>query len=372
MLATIVVVNHNYGRFLEAAIDSALAQTYSETEVVVVDDGSTDDSRTVIASYGRDVVAVLRENGGQASAWNAGLAASGGEAICFLDADDELGPAALEQSVPLLTPPGVVKVHWPLLEIDETGRATGLVTPREELPRGDLLERVLSDGPHSYPTPAASGKLWSRRFLSRVMPFPPDAQRAHGADVYVSTVAPLYGRLDRVAEPQGTYRLHGANNWAALSFDDKARFDLAAFELHCDALGEHCAILGLPATAERWKRDSWLRRRYEAALEIAGTVPTGHQFVLVDQDEWGMDETAGRRAIPFLEREGRYWGFPSDDSAGVEELERQRRAGVRYVAVGWPAFWTLEHFPGMRAYLHESSDHVFESDRVIVFALADS
>lgn len=371
MRASVVVVNHNYGRFLRAAIDSALRQTHSDTQVVVVDDGSTDDSRAIIASYGDAIVAVLQENAGQAAAWNAGLAASDGTAVCFLDADDELASTALEQSVPLLADPGVVKVHWPLLEADATGRMSGALAPREELPRGDLRETVVGDGPHSYPTPAASGKLWKRAFLDRVMPLPATARRAHGADVYMSTIAPLYGRLERLTEPEGTYRLHGGNNWAAMSFDEQARFDLAAFELHCDALAEHCAKLGIPADADRWKRGSWLRRRCEAAATIARRVPEGDAFVLVDHNEWGMDETAGRRAIPFLERDGGYWGFPPDDAAAIDELERQRRAGARYVAVGQPALWSLEHYPGMRDYLYESSRDVSEADSVVVFALED-
>src|ERR1700757_584817 len=68
--ATVVINNYNYGQFLGTAIESALGQTYANTEVVVVDDGSTDDSREIIASYGDRVRAVLKSNGGQASAFN--------------------------------------------------------------------------------------------------------------------------------------------------------------------------------------------------------------------------------------------------------------------------------------------------------------
>src|SRR3712207_2571509 len=94
---SIVVNNHNYGRFLRVAIDSALGQTLTPTEVIVVDDGSTDDSRAIIAGYGDRVVAILKENGGQGSAFNAGFAASHGQAVIFLDADDVLLPDIAEQ-----------------------------------------------------------------------------------------------------------------------------------------------------------------------------------------------------------------------------------------------------------------------------------
>ena len=69
----IVVNNFNYARFLTAAVDSALAQRGTDVHVIVVDDGSTDDSRDLIASYGDRVTPVLKENGGQASAFNAGF-----------------------------------------------------------------------------------------------------------------------------------------------------------------------------------------------------------------------------------------------------------------------------------------------------------
>jgi len=83
----IVVDNFNYGRFLGEAIDSALAQTHPHVGVIVVDDGSTDESRNVLARYDDRIDVVLKENGGQASALNAGLARCSGDAVIFLDAD---------------------------------------------------------------------------------------------------------------------------------------------------------------------------------------------------------------------------------------------------------------------------------------------
>lgn len=87
-LVSILINNYNYGSFLSQAIDSALNQTYPNIEVIVVDDGSQDNSQAVIYSYGDTIIPVLKANGGQASALNAGFLNSSGDIICLLDADD--------------------------------------------------------------------------------------------------------------------------------------------------------------------------------------------------------------------------------------------------------------------------------------------
>ena len=86
--ASIIITSYNYEKFLPRAIDSALKQTYPEKEIIVVDDGSTDNSRHIINSYGDQITPVFKENGGRASALNAGFFASQGEIIFLLDADD--------------------------------------------------------------------------------------------------------------------------------------------------------------------------------------------------------------------------------------------------------------------------------------------
>src|SRR5687767_8093344 len=127
--ASVIITNYNYGRYLNAAIDSALSQTYTPCEVVVVDDGSTDGSAELVAAYRDRVVPVFTEHGGQAAAFNAGFAASCGDVVCFLDADDVLLPRALEDAVVHFSNPDVTKVHWMFSGIDESGEATGEIIP---------------------------------------------------------------------------------------------------------------------------------------------------------------------------------------------------------------------------------------------------
>jgi glycosyltransferase involved in cell wall biosynthesis len=85
---TVLINNYNYGRYLDKAIESALQQTYKNTEILVVDDGSTDNSPEVMKRYGKFITPVFKSNGGQASAVNKGFDSITGDYVFFLDADD--------------------------------------------------------------------------------------------------------------------------------------------------------------------------------------------------------------------------------------------------------------------------------------------
>src|SRR3954447_15747865 len=137
----IVVNNYNYDRFLAAAVESALAQTHPRTAVIVVDDGSSDDSRQVLAGFEERVSLVLKENGGQSSALNAGLRLCEGDVVLFLDSDDVLHPdAAAAVAAAVAAEPPVAKVQFRMEVIDAEGRPTGEIKPplHLPLPQGDL------------------------------------------------------------------------------------------------------------------------------------------------------------------------------------------------------------------------------------------
>jgi glycosyltransferase involved in cell wall biosynthesis len=99
---TVLITSYNTGRFLRAAIDSALSQDYEPLEVVVVNDGSKDDTGKILDSYGTRIVGIHQENRGCAGARNAGLEVSTGEVVIILDADDLLMPGAVSAKVRLL------------------------------------------------------------------------------------------------------------------------------------------------------------------------------------------------------------------------------------------------------------------------------
>ena len=373
-LASIVINNYNYARFLKQAIESALNQTYQNTEVIVVDDGSTDGSRDIIAGYKDKIKSVFKANGGQTSAVNAGFRVSQGSVILFLDADDALFSTAIERAVDVVQGE-VAKAQWRLILVDgdsiETGKA--LIT---DLP-ADPRELILSKGPLSYPSPPMSGNAWSRRFLEEVFPLPElDKQfkivskGAEGPDAYLSGLAPLFGRVIGVPEPLGYYRVHGMNGYASLPFDERARHDRLLFDRCVAVVDEYCKKMGIDVDPELWRRNSWEHRVCRAAHEITTLMPEGASFILVDEEQWSAGEfVAGRRRIPFLERDGQYWGCPSDDATAIRDLERLRRWAADYIVFAWPAFWWLDHYSGFGRYLHSQFRCVLQNNDVVMFDL---
>jgi glycosyltransferase involved in cell wall biosynthesis len=91
-LVTVIVVCHNYGRYLAEAIDSALAQTYSPLEVLVIDDGSSDDSVAVASRYADRIRLLTQANVGLERTVNRAVAAATGTLFCLLSADDAYAP----------------------------------------------------------------------------------------------------------------------------------------------------------------------------------------------------------------------------------------------------------------------------------------
>ncbi len=219
----IVVTSHNYARFLPAAIDSALAQTHPSVCVLVVDDGSTDDSPAIIAGYGDRVHAIIKPNGGQASGFNAALADCRGDAVVFLDADDELEPeAAARAAGELGADPSLAKVQWRMSAIDAEGRRTGVTLPPVGLglPQGDQRRAELAFA-FDLTWMATSGNAFPRWALERILPMPEAPYRVN-ADWYLQHLTPLLGPVRSLDEPLSRRRFHGDNAYGS----DAATLDL--------------------------------------------------------------------------------------------------------------------------------------------------
>ncbi len=211
----IVVNNFNYGRYVAAAIDSALAQSHPHVTVIAVDDGSTDGSHEILREYSGRVELVFKENGGQASAVNAGFARCTGEVVIFLDADDVLLPdAAALVAAAFAGDPGVAKVQYRMEVIDRDGRPVGVVkpTPHLPLPEGDVRRAELTF-PFDLVWLPMSGTAFRADVLRRILPVPENEYPVCGADWYLVHLATLLGTVRSLDDIAACYRVHGTNRY---------------------------------------------------------------------------------------------------------------------------------------------------------------
>ena len=112
--------------------------------------------------------------------------------------------------------------------------------------------------------------------------------------------------------------------------------------------------------------------RISVSEVIASLISPGDTFILVDQATWGVNQIAGRRALPFLERDGQYWGLPPDDETAIRELERLRIGGARFIVFTQLALWWLHYYFGLRDFLRSNFRCVLDNDRLMVFDLGSS
>ena len=212
---SVIIPTYNYGRYLGEAIDSALGQTLPPLEVIVVDDGSTDDTPQVLASYGDRIRVVRQKNSGVAVARNSGIAAARGDYVAFLDADDVWLPRKLELQLALFDG-AVGLVHCGV----EFGT-------KVQLPRinGDVADALLLLQPDVIHGPGSTVVV-PTRVAQEIGGFDPTLPASEDWD-FIYRVATRH-RAAGVPEPLVRYRKHGSGR-----HDDIARMErgmLLAFE----------------------------------------------------------------------------------------------------------------------------------------------
>ena len=145
MTVSIVVASYNYGQYLREALDSIRAQTLANWEAIIVDDGSSDDSARVASTYLNDprFRLIERLHQGQPATKNTGIAASRGEFIAFLDADDRWHPAKLAKQLALMQRPEVGVAYSRRRLINPNGQVTG--ADERTLYRGQITSSMYRD-----------------------------------------------------------------------------------------------------------------------------------------------------------------------------------------------------------------------------------
>lgn len=212
-LVSVLIANYNYGRYLCDAVQSLNAQTYPYWELIVCDDGSTDDSSTVLADLAKQhprITAVFKENGGQASAWNVAYEHARGEVIALLDADDWFHPDKLDKVVSALKRHPRAGLVYHQMQRTDAGRQPIMKPFPEELPAGWLCEAAMQSGGVGF-QPSTTSILGIRReFTTRLFPIPEELR--HAGDAYIGMAAAVTTEIAAIPEPLAYYRQHGDND----------------------------------------------------------------------------------------------------------------------------------------------------------------
>jgi glycosyltransferase involved in cell wall biosynthesis len=216
---TVVIDSYNYGGYIEKALDGVLAQDFAaeEMEILVVDDGSTDDTRARVAKYADRVKYIYKANGGQASAFNCGMAEATGELIFLLDADDTWQPGKLRRIAGLFAEhPEVGMIYHGYDEVEEaSGKRSAIRAP---VLSGFLAERKLDLISYwIYPT---STLAFRRSCMQKLLPVPEGLKIQ--ADAYLAALAIFLGPVLGLAESLTSYRVHGKNLFHANGGADKS------------------------------------------------------------------------------------------------------------------------------------------------------
>jgi len=198
-VSTVIPV-HNGEATIARAIESALAQDFDGVEVVAVDDGSTDSTPAILEGYGSRIKVVMQPNRGPAAARNAGVAASGGEYIAFLDADDVWLPGYLAKTCAALDAnPKAVLAFTDIIAVDEAGARIDLPPVGCAPSMDDLMRRG------SRITPSAA--VMRRSAFDLCGGFCEEFRRPSHEDPWMWLLAREHGEFEYVAEPLVIYRV---------------------------------------------------------------------------------------------------------------------------------------------------------------------
>lgn len=392
---TIFIPTYNRAPLLRTCLGSVLSQDYPDFQVVVLDDASSDDTQAVVHSFKDSRVTCLGNdvNLGLVGNWMRALELNASQYFTILPDDDVMLPGFIRLSVTALDGHPDAAFSTGLTEyIDAEGEVRdrqvvtdfpeGLIHgmalldcvvagtvwtihPATVMLRAAALTEVGSfKAVHSkhlfdlnlYCRLAANFDLFLfQRRLAQVRQHPEQARELELQAIEGSRqLAMTSERIDAIGylmhserAADGSYRAWLAERLQTLN---QVRSDLT-----CRLVPS----LGISAT-------EWMQMETQ---HIALVIPPENKFILVNENMWAPESVAGRIAVPFLERDGQYWGEPENDQIAIQEVERMRGCGSSFMVFSPPGFWWLDYYAQFHRYLRLEYQCVMDDDRLVVFDL---
>jgi glycosyltransferase involved in cell wall biosynthesis len=246
---SVIIPSYNHAHYVQDAIQSVLNQDYDDYEIIVIDDGSKDNTREVVARFGEKIRYIWQENKGLPGARNTGIKAANGDLIALLDSDDTWLPGFLSATVARLEgDPRLGAVHTGFYFVDEHGQRLPQVST-ETVPDDQMYDRLL-DGEFFVPAAVVT----RRECFDRVGLFDEAFRGSEDWDIWLR-VARAY-RFAGIPTPLVNYRMHSSNMTKDPEY--MLNYQLMVVEKH----------FGLPDGApERWPPER--QRAYAAVYRYA-------------------------------------------------------------------------------------------------------
>ena len=380
---SVIIPCYDLGEFLEEAVDSVIAQTRAPDELIVVDDGSTDE-RTLDALEDlrrRGIVVYRTPNQGAPSARNHGIERARGEYILCLDADDVLMPEYLERTVARMDDSPHVGIVATQLEF--FGKVTGTWRPR------------------AYSLPAMLGKnclpsasLFRRVCWAEVGGYTPELEACHDWDLWLSIVergwtwdvveAVLYRYRRRDGSISDHREAHRPRIIADMMRRHRATYAAHAIDAVVEMDGELRSAL---SRLDRYKLDNVKQAERIRALEQAARPPVDEQVtrfgafvdaqlppgataLVVTKGDASLLDVVGDRAAWHFPRggDGEWLGHhPRSDEEAIEMLEAMRAAGAEYLCVPSAEHWWFKRYDGWRTYLAKTYSVLARTSDGVIF-----
>lgn len=202
----------NHERFIRSAVDSVLQQEFdsNQLEIVVVDDGSSDDTPNILKSYGERIRFIAKENGGQASAFNVGVPMCQGDIICLLDGDDWWSPKKVRTIMDGFSAnPSLVAIGHGIIVEDQVANRTDYLRPDTSMVLQFTSKNDVAKFRKNMCFLGTSRLSMRREVALALLPVPNEL--IFEADEHFFTLLPAIGNVAILAEELTHYRIHGGN-----------------------------------------------------------------------------------------------------------------------------------------------------------------
>lgn len=355
---TIITPSFNQGKFLEQTIRSVLLQNYPNLEFIIIDGGSTDNSIDIIKKYEKYLTYWESEpDTGQSHAINKGFAKSTGQILAWLNSDDYYTPGTLHLVAEELNKSETYALVGNCLTVFTDG-----TPPRKDDGDFENLFKLLEFW-KGYNMPQTS-IFWRREVFEKVGFLNEELHYIMDFDYWIRIAAHHnFKNIDHVLS-YATYHDEAKTG-------DNYKIYYEQLRRHAKEYWKKYAPKDYKALETSLEEYDNLRLKISKAIDkITDIIPLNSSFILVDEDQWETDNIIGERhRVPFLEKDGRYYGKPADDESAITEIERLRQKGATYIFFAWQCFWWLDHYRAMHDHLTCSYECILNNEILLGFLL---